>query len=316
MKLQHYDEKRQRLVSAFKKKLAAKPELKAQEIKLSWSNWGFGRESLEDTARRLSANKIRWIELHGNRYGDDLGYRAKRVLKILGRYHIAVAGICGMFSVENDLASSSGIARQNAIDYIRRQLDLTHAVGGSYILVVPAAVGRPRAYDDNEFARSVETLHVVADDFRKAKVRAAIEPIRSAEVSIVHTIADARKYIAAVDHPGIQHINGDVYHMQSEESNIAEALLEAGDRLVNLHLADSNRCALGAGSLDVDAIIMALYVLDYTEGRRFATPEPLGPGGDPYPAMFGKPDRQLLNKLVADTVSYWRERERQVKSMA
>ncbi len=27
--------------------------------------------------------------------------------------------------------------------------------------------------------------------------------------------------------------------------------------------------------------------MEYTKGERFATPEPLGPGGDPYPAMFG-----------------------------
>lgn len=316
MKLQNYEEKRKRLVSAFKKKLAARPELKAQEIKLSWSNWGFGLESLENTARRLSAHKIQWIELHGNRYGDDLGYRAKDVLKILGRHHIRVAGICGMFNPENDLSSSSGIARQNAIDYIRRQLDLAHVVGATYMLVVPAAVGRPRAYDDSEFERSVDTLRVVADDFLQANVRAAIEPIRSAEVSIVHTISDVRRYIAAVDHPGIKHINGDVYHMQSEECNVAQALLEAGDMLVNLHLADSNRCALGDGSLDLDAVMMALYVLDYPDGQRFATPEPLGPGGDPYPAMFGKPDEQLLNKIASDTVKYWRERERQIKSLA
>jgi sugar phosphate isomerase/epimerase len=202
--------------------------------------------------------------------------------------------------------------RQNAIDYIRRNLDLCQAVGGSYMLVVPGAVGRPRAYDDCEFDRSVESLGIVAGEFVQAGVRAAVEPIRSAEVSLVHTVTDAQRYIAAVNHPGVRHINGDVYHMQSEEANIAQALLEAGDGLVNLHLADSNRCALGAGSLDVDAVIMALYVIDYPEGPRFATPEPLGPGGDPYPAMFGKPDPALLDKLVSDTVRYWRDREEAV----
>jgi D-psicose/D-tagatose/L-ribulose 3-epimerase len=316
MKLQNYEAKRAKLVAAFKRKLAQMPGLKKQEIKLSWSNWGFGLETLEKTAQRLAQNDLRWIELHGNRYGADLGYRAKEVLKTLGRYHIKVAGVCGMFGPENDLSSNSGIARQNAIDYIRRQLDLCQGVGASYLLVVPGAVGRPRAYDDSEVERSVETLRIVADDFVQANVRAAIEPIRSAEVSLVHTVGDAKQYIAALNHPGVKHINGDVYHMQSEESNIAEALLSAGDLLVNLHLADSNRGALCAGSLDVDAILMALYVLDYTDGQRFATPEPLGPGGDPYPAMFGQPDAGRLDKLVSDTVRYWREREQQIKSLA
>ncbi len=48
---------------------------------------------------------------------------------------------------------------------------------------------------------------------------AAIEPIRSAETT--------------------------------EESYIGEAILEAGRLLVNLHMADSNRGALGLGSLDL-----------------------------------------------------------------
>jgi len=316
MKLQNYEEKREDLVSVFKRKLAKMPQLKEQELKLSWSNWGFGLETLENTARRLDQHGIKWIELHGNRYGDDLGYRAKDVLQALDRYNIKVAGVCGMFGPENDLSSNSGIARQNAIDYIRRQLDLSHEVGASYMLVVPGAVGRPGAYDDSEFERSVDTLRIVADHFVQADVRAAIEPIRSAEVSLVHTVSDARQYIAAVDQPGVRHINGDVYHMQSEESNVAQALLDADDMLINLHLADSNRCALGEGSLDLDAILMALYILEYTDGQRFATPEPLGPGGDPYPAMFGKPDAELLDKLVSDTVSYFRERENQIKSLA
>ncbi len=71
----------------------------------------------------------------------------------------------------------------------------------------------------------------MADLFVAAQgARRPIEPIRSAEVSFCHTIADAKRYIAAVDHPGVQHINGDVYHMQAEESHIGEAILEAGDR--------------------------------------------------------------------------------------
>ena len=68
--------------------------------------------------------------------------------------------------------------------------------------------------------------------------------------------------------------------------------------------------------MDVDAIIMALYVVGYTDGLRFATPEPLGPGGSPYPAMFGKPDSASLDSLVAQTATYWREREEALRYSA
>ena len=313
---QNCEKKNNRIREMFKKKLAETPSLKDKQTKFSWSNWSFGMEPLERSAERLSRCGIEWIELHGNRYGDDLGYKSKEVVDILGRYNIQVAGICGMFGPENDLASNSGRVRQAAIDYIRRQLELCHEVGGSYMLIVPGAVGRPDAYDQSEFDRSVETLRLVADEFVKAGVQGAVEGIRSVEVSIVHTLADVIRYIEAVNSPGIQHINGDVYHMQVEESHIGEAIVAAGQRLANLHLADSNRRSLGDGSLDLDTLLMALYVIDYTEGRRFATAEPLGPGGDPYPAMFGKPESATLDKLVKDSAAYWREREAQIKTIS
>jgi sugar phosphate isomerase/epimerase len=214
-----------------------------------------------------------------------------------------------MFSADNDLSSNRAVHRQAAVDYIKREIEFTNQMGGDYILVVPGAVGRPKAYDQSEFERSVATLQLVADLFSKNKIKAAIEPIRAAEVSFINTIADAKKYIAAVGHPGIGHINGDVYHMQSGEAHIGEALLDAGDQLVNLHMADSNRCALGEGAMDLDAIIMALYLIGFNTKGRYVTPEPLGPGGDPYPAMHGKPDKSLLDQMVRQTVTYFRERE-------
>ena len=75
-------------------------------------------------------------------------------------------------------------------------------------------------------------------------------------------------------------------------------------------MADTNRCALGDGSLDIDTIIMALYLIDYNNNDNcFVTPEPLGPGGDPYSAQNAKTNPAILDKLVRDSVNYFRERE-------
>jgi sugar phosphate isomerase/epimerase len=290
----------------------ANPDALKRRLNLSWSNWGFGLEPLADSAKRLEKAGLSFVELHGNHYGPDLGYKADETLKILGDHGIKVSGVCGMFSADNDLSSNRPGQRQAAISYLQHEVPFTQAVGGTYLLVVPAAVGRAGAYDAMEFDRSTETLRGIAHLFVKHQVKAAIEPIRSAETSLIHSVADAKRYIAAVNHPGVAHINGDVYHMQSEESHIGEALLEAGEMLINLHFADSNRCALGQGALDVDTIIRALYILGYNSGGKYVTFEPLGPGGDPYPAMYGKPDPAKLDRLVLDSVRCFRDREEAV----
>ncbi|MFA9392123.1 MAG: sugar phosphate isomerase/epimerase family protein [Prolixibacteraceae bacterium] len=307
--MQNVEIKNKKIQKAFEELKNEHPERLKKRLNLSWSNWGFGIEPLAHSAERLYNNGVNYIELHGNHYGSELGYKIPETLSTLGDYNIKVAGVCGMFSPDNDLSSNRAIHRQEAIDYLKRELEFTSEVGGGYILVVPGAVGRPKPYDNTEFERSIETLGLAADLFVKHNVKGAIEPIRSAEVSLVHTIADAKKYIKSLNHPGIAHINGDVYHMQSEEAHIGEALLEAGAMLTNLHMADSNRCALGEGSLDLDTIIMALYLIGFNNDGCYVTPEPLGPGGDPYPAMHGKPDRTLLDKLVKQTVEYFRTRE-------
>ena len=238
-----------------------------------------------------------------------MGYKTNEIRNLLGDHDIKAAGVCGMFSKDNDLSSKYALQRQAAIDYLKREIEFTASVGGEYLLVVPGAVGRACAYDNMEFDRSVETLRIIADLFSEYDIKAAIEPIRSAEVSFIHTVDDAKRYIEAINHPGVRYINGDVYHMQEEESHIGEAILSAGDMLANLHLADSNRRALGDGSMDLDTIIMALYLISFNAEGRFVTPEPLGPGGDPYIAMYNRTDKSVLDRLVITTTEYFRERE-------
>jgi sugar phosphate isomerase/epimerase len=85
--------------------------------------------------------------------------------------------------------------------------------------------------------------------------------------------------------------------------------------MTNLHMADSNRRALGCGSMDLDLIIMALYVVGYNNDRCYCSAEPLGPGGDPYPQMFGNPAPEILDPLVEQTARYFYEREEQLLSV-
>jgi len=314
VKRQNYELKDEQIRTAFEALKQEHPERLERRLNLSWSNWGFGIEPLAESAARLARAGIRYIELHGNHYGDDLGYKADETLAVLADHGIAVAGVCGMYSADSELASNRAVHRQAAIDYIQREVPFTAAVGGMYLLVIPGAVGRPNAYDSTEFERGVEGLRLVADLFTDYGVRGAVEPIRSAEVSLIHTIADAKRLIAAIDHPGIQHINADVYHMQVEEEHIGAALVDAGEMLINVHLADSNRRALGLGSMDLDTIIRALYVIGFNVEGRYVTPEPLGPGGDPYPAMYGKPDKTTLDEMVMQTARYFREREEELLS--
>ncbi|MCL6633666.1 MAG: sugar phosphate isomerase/epimerase [Alicyclobacillus herbarius] len=223
-----------------------------------------------------------------------------------------MSGICGMVTPESEFASNSPFVRQRCLDYFRRIIDLCQRLGGSYVLFSPGAVGRPQKYDNNEVQRAAETIRILRDYFVESGVQGAIEPVRPEEVSLCHTFSDAKQLIEIIDHSGIWHISGDIFHMLAGETHIAETLIEYGDMLINLHVADSNRRALGTGMMDLDMILMALYVIGYNNDLCFCTAEPLGAGANPYEALHESPNKEELDALVLQTVSYFRERESEI----
>ena len=80
---QNFEKKNRKIHESFLK-LKTAPERLSSRLEFSWSNWGFGMEPLQNSAARLEKAGIKYIELHGNHYGNDLGYKArpcpKRVL--------------------------------------------------------------------------------------------------------------------------------------------------------------------------------------------------------------------------------------------
>ncbi len=314
-RLQNFQIKKLQIIERFLEFKNKNPEKMTRKLDLSWSIWMFGRESFEKSLYRLKNNGINFVELKGDNYTDEISSNVNKVNDVLEDLKMEVSGICGLYSQYNDLSSSNPYVRQAAIDYVKRQIDFAQSVNGRYLIVVPSAVGRTKPEDDYELYRSVETMRICAKYFERSTVKAAIEPIRSAEVSLIHTVDQALAYIKAVDHPAIYYINGDIYHMLCEESNIAEAIIKCSDRLINLHIADSNRDGPGKGMIDLDLVIMAAYLIGMNQQGRFITFEPLGPYADPYVLANSSADESVMDNLVRESVTYFRQREEFVREM-
>jgi sugar phosphate isomerase/epimerase len=315
MKLQNFQLQKLELALRFIEFKEKHPEKMQRKLDLSWSIWMFGREPFERSLKRLKTSGIDYVELKGDSYTADLHQDFEQTKKWLGHFRMGVSGICGLYAEYNDLSSTDPYVRQTAIEYIKRQIEYAEFVGGKYLIVVPSAVGRTIPQDEYELYRSAETLRICAQYFEHSKVVAAIEPIRSAEVSLIHTVEQALEYIKLVNHPAIYYINGDIYHMLCEEKNVGQAILSCGDRLINLHVADSNRDGPGNGMMDLDLVIMAAYLVGMNQEGRFITFEPLGPYSNPYVLANSVPDESIMDKLVKESVAYFREREEIVREL-
>jgi sugar phosphate isomerase/epimerase len=315
MSLQNYQIKSEKIKEQYLHEKRKNPKKFQRKIDLSWSIWMFGIEPLEESVKRVKNAGVDYIEFNGDQHVPEMGLKADEVLSLQVKYDIKASGCIGLFSSANDLSSNDPYVQKRAVDYIKNQVEFTRKIGGQYMVIVPSAVGRTTPLDTAEFHRSVKALKLCENHFKNSGIKAAIEPIRADEVSLIHTVEEAKQYLDAVGSEYINSINGDIFHMLLSEKHIGEAVLNCGDRLVNLHLADSNRDALGRGVIDLDTVIMASYLVGMNQENRFLTFEPLGPNPNPYVLSNEKGNTQLLDSLVNDSVAYFREREAYVRNL-
>ena len=88
------------------------------------------------------------------------------------------------------------------------------------------------------------------------------EPLNRYETNLVNTLGDAVTLLTGM---GVERVKvlADLYHMNIEETNVADALRNAGAHVGHVHFADSNRRAAGLGHTDFLPIMAALVEIGY-----------------------------------------------------
>ncbi|MGO4856302.1 sugar phosphate isomerase/epimerase family protein [Arthrobacter sp. 2MCAF14] len=103
-----------------------------------------------------------------------------------------------------------------------------------------------------------EMLDIVAG----TQGRVLLEPLNRYESRYLNLISDNARIVDAVAHPNAG-LLPDTFHMSIEEERMGDALRHAGDRIVHVHLGDSNRLLPGQGILDWSEIFAALQEVGY-----------------------------------------------------
>jgi sugar phosphate isomerase/epimerase len=92
----------------------------------------------------------------------------------------------------------------------------------------------------------------------------ALEPLNRYEDHMINTLAQAQALCSQIGSPAFG-IAADTYHMNIEEADPPQALLEAGPWIRHVQLSDSNRLEPGAGHIDWAAILGALSSIGYSD---------------------------------------------------
>jgi len=110
--------------------------------------------------------------------------------------------------------------------------------------------------------RSAAILRRVCEAAQPSGITIGMEAVNRYETNLVNTAAQARAFCDMVGAPNIG-VHLDTYHMNIEEADAEQAIVETGDQLVYFHTGDSHRGYLGSGSIDFAPIFRGLARIGY-----------------------------------------------------
>ena len=110
--------------------------------------------------------------------------------------------------------------------------------------------------------RSVGILQQVAETAQKSGIVLGLEVVNRYETNVLNTASQGVELCRRIDAPNVK-VHLDVYHMNIEESDIQQAIIETGDHLGYFHTGDSHRGYMGSGSIDLAGVFRALAKVGY-----------------------------------------------------
>jgi sugar phosphate isomerase/epimerase len=258
----------------------------------------YGSEPIAVGIRRLARFGYQGVELVGEPADSD----ALAIREELERDGMVASSIVSIFTPERDIVSSSPEVRQNAIDYVKANIDYAAVLGADVVTFTPTACMKivPEAALDQEWAWAVEAGCELATYAGDHGVTIGVEPWNRYETYLINRLEQSAVFVDEVDHPNIGCM-ADTFHMALEEADMAAAIRQVGSRLVHVHLADSNRAAPGFGHTDFRPIVQAIADVKYDGWISY---ELLPPAGDVWSVLSGAGAPDFLDPYTKASIEH------------
>lgn len=204
----------------------------------------------------------------------------ERIRGLCEEFGLAIAAVgtgAGMVKHGLSLTDPSPEKRRGALDFILRMVDFGGRLGA------PAILGSMQGKWGGEIGRD-RALGFLAAALKSIASEAAVhgvpfiyEPLNRYETNLFNRLAPAAKFI---EHHGLSKkvvLLADLFHMNIEESDLGQALRDAGPHVGHIHWADSNRQAMGFGHGDPASVVAALRQISYSgylSAEIFPLPDP------------------------------------------
>jgi D-psicose/D-tagatose/L-ribulose 3-epimerase len=170
-------------------------------------------------------------------------------------------------TLETDLTSPDEATRRRGIDHLKNAARLCSELGGDLLTgVTYVAWGKivGRARTEEEWVHSVESLKEACRLAREYDVTIGVEPVNRFETYFLNTAADAIKLVKEIREPNVG-VHLDTFHMNIEEKNYYDPILQTGKLLCHMHCCENDRGTAGTGSVNWTEVFRALAKIRYNK---------------------------------------------------
>ncbi len=225
-------------------------------------NW-MRPEPIETTIKRLSRLGYDGIQI----MGEPRKYNWTEVRKQLDDNNLKCFGSVSIMIAGRDMIHQDVYYREMSIRYVNECLDMVGALGGNMFTLVPNEVGRvtPRSTPEQEWEWAVDGVRQCAVHAAQYGIKIGLEPLNRFETNFLNRHDQALKLMEDVGESNVG-VALDAFHINIEEADMYQAILNTGKHLVDFHVADNNRRPPGEGALDWTKLIQTLKDAGYTDG--------------------------------------------------
>jgi sugar phosphate isomerase/epimerase len=199
-------------------------------------------------------------------FPDSDAHSVEEIQELQAKHGLGVAAVgtgAGMVKHSLSLTNPDPAQREAALQFILCMVEL----GGH--LKAPAILGSMQGRWGGEVNRDqalgwlAQALRVIGEAAAKHDVPFIYEPLNRYETNLINQVGEAADWVRANELNNIV-LLADMFHMNIEEVNVADAMRAGGDLIGHVHYADSNRRAMGFGHTNPAPVVTALKEIGYS----------------------------------------------------